>query len=72
MNDNLLYFLIRYYKINDEHSYRFYSEELIDWGSLTEIQNLQIDLWETRDLQEVSRLRNLKRLGITKNVKSKV
>lgn len=52
--------------------YGDYSEELIDWGSLTEIQNLQIDLWETSDLQEVSRLRNLKRLGITKNVKSKV
>jgi len=52
--------------------YGDYSEELIDWGSLTEIQNLQIDLWETNDLQEVSRLRNLKRLGITKNVKSKV
>lgn len=52
--------------------YGDYSEELIDWGSLIEIQNLQIDLWETNDLQEVSRLRNLKRLGITKNVKSKV
>ena len=52
--------------------YGDYSEELIDWGSLTEIQNLQIDLWETNDLKQVSRLRNLKRLGITKNVKSKV
>lgn len=52
--------------------YGDYSEELIDWGSLTEIQNLQIDLWETIDLQEISSLRNLKRLGITKNVKSKV
>jgi len=52
--------------------YGDYSEELIDWGSLKEIQNLQIDLWETKDLQEVSSLRNLKRLGITKNVKSKV
>lgn len=52
--------------------YGDYSEELIDWGSLTEIQNLQIDLWETNDLQEISGLSNLKRLGITKNVKSKV
>jgi hypothetical protein len=52
--------------------YGDYSEKLIDWGSLTEIQNLQIDLWETNDLREISSLRNLKRLGITKNVKSKV
>lgn len=52
--------------------YGDYSEELIDWGSLTEVQNLQIDLWETSDLREISSLRNLKRLGITKNVKSKV
>jgi hypothetical protein len=52
--------------------YGNYSEELIDWGSLTEIQNLQIDLWETNDLEQVSALKNLKRLGITKNVKSKV
>lgn len=52
--------------------YGNYSEELVDWGSLTEIQNLQIDLWETKDLWEVSTLRNLKSLGITKNVKSKV
>jgi len=52
--------------------YGDYSEELIDWGSLTEIQNLQIDLWETNDLEEVGRLKNLKRLGITKNVRSKV
>lgn len=52
--------------------YGNYSEELIDWDCLTEIENLQIDLWETNDLQEVSRLRNLKRLGITKNVKSMV
>ena len=52
--------------------YGDYSEELIDWDSLVEIENLQIDLWETNGLKEVSRLRNLKRLGITKNVKSKV
>lgn len=52
--------------------YGDYSEELIDWGRLTEIQNLQIDLWETNDLREVSTLRNLKRLSITKNIKSKV
>ncbi|KOF03072.1 hypothetical protein OB69_06955 [Roseivirga seohaensis subsp. aquiponti] len=52
--------------------YGDYSEELIDWDSLIEIENLQIDLWETNDLKEVSRLRNLKSLGITKNVKSKV
>ena len=52
--------------------YGNYSEELIDWGSLTEIQNLQIDLWETNDLREVSTLKNLKSLEITKNVKSKV
>lgn len=52
--------------------YGNYSEKLIDWGSLTEIQNLHIDLWETNDLREISKLRNLKKLGITKNVKSKV
>ena len=52
--------------------YGDYSEKLIDWDCLTEIQNLQIDLWETSDLREISSLENLKRLGITKNVKSKV
>lgn len=52
--------------------YGDYSEELIDWGNLTEVQNLQIDLWKTNDLREVSKLRNLKSLGIAKNVKSNV
>ena len=52
--------------------YGNYPEDLIEWDKLKEIQNLQIDLWEIRDLQEVSKLTNLKRLGITKNVKSQV
>ncbi|MGV8138149.1 MAG: hypothetical protein AB2L20_23305 [Mangrovibacterium sp.] len=62
-------------KMRPEIALRFYgnySEELIDWGSLTEIQNLQIDLLETNNLMEISSLRKLKRLGITKNVKSKI
>jgi len=52
--------------------YGAYSENEIDWGQLITIENLQIDLWETIDLKSVSKLTNLKRLGITKNIKSKV
>jgi len=52
--------------------YGDYSETSIDWNSLQEIQNLQIDLWETNDLSDVSTLKNLKRLAITKVLKSKV
>ncbi len=62
-------------KKRPEIALRFYGnyiEELIDWDSLTEIHHLQIDLWETEDLRRVSQLKNLKSLGIAKNVKSKV
>lgn len=52
--------------------YGNYHESLIDWSKLTDIQSLQIDLWEIENLKEISQLSNLKRLGITKNVKSKV
>ena len=51
--------------------YGNYSEDLIDWGKLTDIEDLQIGLWETKELQEISNLTNLKRLSITKNVKSR-
>jgi hypothetical protein len=62
-------------RTNPEIELRFYgdySEEQIDWNSLMSIEKLQIDLWETKDLKGVSGLTNLKRLGITKNVKSSV
>lgn len=52
--------------------YGNYSEDLIDWSKLTDIQNLQIDLWKTNELKAVSQLMNLRRLGINGNVKSKV
>ena len=52
--------------------YGNYHEDLIDWSKLIDIQSLQIDLWEIENLNEISKLSNLKRLGITKNVKSKV
>jgi len=52
--------------------YGNYHENLIDWSKLVDIQCLQIDLWEIENLNEVSQLSNLKKLGITKNVKSKV
>lgn len=62
-------------KTNPEIELRFYgdySEEQIDWNSLMPIEKLQIDLWVTKDLKSISRLTNIKRLGITKNVKSSV
>ena len=56
----------------DLRFYGNYSEEQIEWSLLSSVERLQIDLWETKDLKEVSQLTNLKRLGITKNVKSSV
>lgn len=56
----------------DLRFYGNYSETLIDWKSLIFVERLQIDLWETKDLKELSQLVHLKRLGITKNVKSSV
>lgn len=52
--------------------YGNYSEDEIDWTQLVGIQDLVIDLWETNNLSAVSSLTGLKRLGISKNVKSKV
>lgn len=51
--------------------YGDYSENKIDWKSLTNVQNLQIDLWHLSKLEQLSNLSNLKSLGITKNVSSK-
>jgi hypothetical protein len=62
-------------KENPQIELRFYgnySENLIDWKSLIFVERLQIDLWETKNLNELSQLVNLKRLAITKNVKSTV
>jgi hypothetical protein len=56
----------------DLRFYGNYSEEQIEWGLLSSVERLQIDLWETKELKEVSQLTNLRRLGITKNVKSSV
>lgn len=56
----------------DLRFYGNYSENSIDWNSLIFIERLQIDLWETKDLKEISKLVNLKKLAITKNVKSAV
>lgn len=56
----------------DLRFYGNYSENLIDWNSLIFVESLQIDLWETKDLNELSQLVNLKKLAIAKNVKSTV
>ncbi|MFI5344307.1 MAG: hypothetical protein ACHQUC_08820 [Chlamydiales bacterium] len=52
--------------------YGDYSEKQINWGLLSSVESLQVDLWNTKELAEISELTNLKRLGITKNVKSSV
>jgi hypothetical protein len=52
--------------------YGDYSEDKIDWEQLTEIQNLQIDLWNTVSLKDISLLKSLKSIGISKNINSKV
>jgi hypothetical protein len=49
-----------------------FSEDQIPWRLLTQIQRLQIDLWETDNLNELRNLPNLKELGISKQVRSKV
>lgn len=56
----------------DLRFYGNYSEEQIEWSLLNSVERLQIDLWETKELKDVSQLTNLKRLSITKNVKSSV
>jgi hypothetical protein len=56
----------------DLRFYGSYSEEQIEWGLLSSVERLQIDLWETKDLKQISQLTKLRRLGITKNVKSSV
>ena len=52
--------------------YGNYFEEQIEWSLLSSVERLQIDLWETKELKQISRLTKLKTLGITKNVKSSV
>ncbi|SFK87346.1 hypothetical protein SAMN05216357_107107 [Porphyromonadaceae bacterium KH3CP3RA] len=56
----------------DLRFYGNYCEDLIDWGLLNDIQRLSIDLWETKDLNGIKNLKKLKRLGISKIVKSSV
>lgn len=56
----------------DLRFYGKYSEEQIEWSLLSSVERLQIDLWETKELKQVSQLTKLKRFGITKNVKSSV
>ncbi|RRQ45702.1 hypothetical protein [Chryseobacterium sp. SC28] len=67
--------VINILKSNSKMDLRFYgnySENSIDWKSLNFVENLQIDLWETNNLEEIKDLHNLKKLGISKNVKSTV
>lgn len=52
--------------------YGDYSENVIDWDSLFQIEKLSIDLWHTESLGCISNLKNLKSLSVTKNVSSKV
>lgn len=62
-------------KTNPQIVLRFYgnySEDLIDWEALYFIEKLQIDLWETKKLEAIEKLVNLKELGISKNIKSSV
>lgn len=68
-------FIIKLLNENLEIELRFYgnySEYSIDWKSLNSIENLQIDLWETKELKDLIYLTNLKKLGISKHVKSNV
>ena len=68
-------FIVNLLKDNTEIDLRFYGnylENTIDWESLKFIEKLQIDLSETKDLKDLIYLKNLKQLGITKNVKSTV
>lgn len=70
-----LQFIADLLKENKEIDLRFYgnySENCIDWESLNFVEKLQIDLWETKDLKDLMSLRNLKTLGISKNIKSQV
>lgn len=52
--------------------YGDYDESLIIWDKLVNIEDLQIDLWHTRDLAGLSRLKNLKSLAVNAMVTSKV
>ena len=56
----------------DLRFYGNYSENSIDWKSLYFIENLHIDLWQTNNLEAIRDLQNLKKLSISKNVKSSV
>jgi len=54
---------------------RFYgqfSEESIAWSLLADVERLQVDLWETQNLNQLRKLTNLRELGILKQVKSQV
>ncbi|HEX3386675.1 MAG TPA: hypothetical protein VHS53_15855, partial [Mucilaginibacter sp.] len=52
--------------------YGDYSENEIHWEKLLEVRNLQVDLWHTLSLEKISLLKNLKSIGISKHVSSKV
>lgn len=56
----------------DLRFYGDYPEESINWEILTDITNLQIDLWHIKTLNQISNLTKLKKLAITKMVSSKV
>lgn len=67
--------VINILKNNNNIDLRFYgnySEDSIDWKSLSFVENLQIDLWETNNLEGIEELLKLKKLTISKNVKSSV
>ena len=52
--------------------YGDYPEDTIDWDKLHPVRRLSIDLWHTKSLTGVSKLINLKELGIHKHVTSAV
>lgn len=56
----------------DLRFYGDYPEESINWEILTDITNLQIDLWHIKTLNQISSLTKLKKLSINKMVSSKV
>jgi hypothetical protein len=52
--------------------YGNYTEDQIEWCLLRNIQKLHIDLWNTKSLNQISDLKHLKVLGISKNVHTSV